>query len=228
MPTKNVIKFTFKTVEEAEKYAKEKLGLKNVDYAGNLAFANLSNMALQDAKNCGIDLNELCIAPFDKPVPSDISAQYYWPTKKLSFNNRNYEHDWNKIVEKGINISEKSGDYASTLPQYTIHHELGHYVHFKYNFDLARTAELLNHKILSKDYNLSEKEREMFGIFLRYRNLMRDDTINKQVSHYGNAGIHEFVAEVFAGQMAGKKYSDEIMQLYKDAGGFLPQKTNGK
>lgn len=43
--------------------------------------------------------------------------------------------------------------------------------------------------------------------------------IAKEVSNYGSTDIKEFVAEVFAGHMSGKKYSKDIMDLYNKYNG---------
>lgn len=50
--------------------------------------------------------------------------------------------------------------------------------------------------------------------------------IKNNVSKYATEYVdgREFVAEVYSGIMAGKKYDSKIMELYRDYGGYVPSK----
>ena len=54
------------------------------------------------------------------------------------------------------------------------------------------------------------------------RHPMFDPTFKKialQVSRYAAVNGQEFIAEVFAGQRAGRKFGDDVLQYYQRLGG---------
>lgn len=90
--------------------------------------------------------------------------------------------------------------FSTTNPARTIFHETGHWLHFH---NKPNNEECL--KIWSKvDENVIRRE-------------VSDEAVRRKDGA-------EFVAEVFAGIVDGKKYSDYVMDIYKQLNGPLPQK----
>jgi hypothetical protein len=44
-------------------------------------------------------------------------------------------------------------------------------------------------------------------------------TVAQRVSRYAMEDVGEFVAEVVAGRLAGRKFDEEVLRLYKDLKG---------
>ncbi|MEW5821576.1 MAG: hypothetical protein AB1782_15395, partial [Cyanobacteriota bacterium] len=87
-------------------------------------------------------------------------------------------------------------------PEHHIYHEIGHYLHFKANPEMY--LKLFKS---AKEYKFKDELR---------------DQIEKEVSLKATENITEFVADVFAGLMQGKQYSDNIMRFYNGFGGQHP------
>ena len=86
----------------------------------------------------------------------------------------------------------ENGFYSTDNEYHLLYHEIGHWFHGVKNreaFEKLRNTKL--------SFNFAEKE----------------------VSQRATKNALEFIAEVFAGLMCGKKYNELIMELYKTLGG---------
>jgi len=93
-----------------------------------------------------------------------------------------------------MTASAKAGYFSTDDPAHTIHHEIGHMVHSR---------------AVGERYD-SIKNAQIPG------------AISDEVSRYGKHNGLEFVAEVYAGLFAGKKYSESVMRVYDLYGGVRP------
>lgn len=73
-------------------------------------------------------------------------------------------------------------------------------------------------ELLQKD---SKKFQEKYPDLYKHLTDKEIQNITGQVSWYSQTSIGEFVAEVYAGLIQGKKYSDEVINLYKKYNGPL-------
>jgi hypothetical protein len=88
---------------------------------------------------------------------------------------------------------------SSADPDHVIFHECGHFAH-------------------------READPEAFGKMLRSPALGKiQKAVAGRVSRYATSAKYEFVAETFAGLMAGKRYDSDVMNLYASLGGPLPK-----
>jgi hypothetical protein len=201
--TAKVERESTKSIRDAEKIAKG-YGVKNVKYGSdeNLAIASQINQVLKEMVESG------------KPVPKRVQID-------AGFFNKHYgrrapsvqgafvaNRDPNRALlminpqatawrnPKLIQENYTAGRWASDHPLAVIHHEMGHFLHM-HNYGYSKYS-------LLRTVDLTKKEREM---------------IAQEVSLYATANVLEFVAEVYAGMMAGRKFSSEIMALYKRFGG---------
>lgn len=101
-----------------------------------------------------------------------------------------------EIYDDKIPKNSKGYIDPKTIPEnnkfYVLYHEYGHFMHFKtasFSKLKSQKSEFLNSPIKQK--------------------------IASEVSNYAKTEPSEFVAEVYAGMMNGKKYTNSVMQLYK-------------
>ena len=98
-------------------------------------------------------------------------------------------HEYGHIIEKLINKNQYNESF-----QFTVEHTQ----------TLDSLKKLVELKKLTKIPEFYER---------------KEQEIVSEVSLYSQSGIGEFIAETFAGLMKGKKYSKEVMALYKKYGG---------
>ena len=99
------------------------------------------------------------------------------------------------LSEKKIKQKNKLGIYSTNNGSYYIHHEVGHWLHFQ---------NQPNHGECRQIWQVANKK-----------------LINQEVSQMAlkmDDGT-EFVAEVFAGLIDGKKYGEHVMEIYKELKG---------
>ena len=124
-----------------------------------------------------------------------------------------YNGDLNKLQELvGTNITVEK-----TSPFHVVYHEIGHVYH-----------HLKAPNMLSKMRKLEELKRSGitdFSILNEFNSKYQG--IARRVSDYATTSPAEFVAEVYAKMIDGKKFDDEVMALYKKYGGpELPNMYN--
>ena len=116
-----------------------------------------------------------------------------------------YSGDLNKLQELvGTNIV-----VDKTSPFHVVYHEIAHIYH-----------ELKDPKMFSKMRKLEElKQAEItdFSILNEFKSKYQG--VASQVSEYAMESPDEFVAEVYAKMIDGKKFSNEVLKLYKKYGG---------
>lgn len=193
------------TVANAEKLA-ESMGVKAVDFKGNRIIANDVMPALQimNDKNLPIpaklEVNQAFFAAWAKKQATDIKndAAVFLPPKEIGTNgliflNPAYSQ-WGQL-EQDVKLQFSKNYWSTDNKHHVIFHESGHLAHYANN-------PLVYLQLYGKE--LSPK----------------DVLIAKKVSLYAVKSKLEFVAEVFAGLVAGKKFDDDIMKLYISLGGL--------
>jgi hypothetical protein len=175
-------------IDEAEVFAREVLGVE-ADYADDVQIGNLANRAMWDAKNQGGELpSRTTVRPFDE-LPNDnlgTFAQYNPNADTLEINSLRKDFFENDDMARSLN---ESGWFTTKDRIGLLHHELGHVDHFKTNPRGYTAAH----------YSVPDG---------------RIEDIMGQVSKYATDNAEEFVAEVHAGRLAGREFSDEVNDLY--------------
>ena len=125
-------------------------------------------------------------------------------------------------LERGIDIGinkTKSGYLIEKMKLqsegHTIYHEMGHLQ------DLFAKKEAHISSPILTEINM---RRDMLNIFptKTHKEFINDKSIQEitgKVSPYSQTSSDEFIAEVYAGLVSGKKFSDDVIALYKKYGG---------
>ena len=175
-----------RTVPEAEKWAKQHLGI-DAQYGKGVDVANDINAALMEAQARGAKLpKRVIVTKLAKRV--DI-GQYRASTDTLEF-----------AAEPFPANTNRPGWLSSDNRYHTIWHELGHAEHARAIAAAGRQWDTIN------NYQFSAA-------------LLPE--IRATVSRYGASSAKEFVAEVYAGLMSGKRYSDTVMRIYASLDGVV-------
>lgn len=107
-------------------------------------------------------------------------------------------------LEKQQRQAFDEGWFSSEDPNHVVYHEIAHKLH--------------HDKVGDRDF--------MYSPLMTLR---EDAIIAEEVSFYGATESAEMVAEVFAGVIAGKTFSKEVMDIYEKYGGpDLPTKAQAK
>lgn len=182
-----------KTIKELINEAKF-LGVK-VNYGNETHLGKLINETLKDVKKAGYKMPKRIEYGGCEFTNNSQSLYYSYGTIYL-----NPYYNWANI-DKESKINYQNGITSSDNPKHNIYHEIGHVLH--------RKNGLFNFTKLKTDiYNFSLEEKQL---------------IFQNVGAYATSNPHEFVAEVFAGKMDGKKYNDEINKLYNKFKGPKPE-----
>lgn len=111
-------------------------------------------------------------------------------------------------------------------PKSTVYHEMGHLQDFLLN--LKETQDYDNRYItktlFENMYSFIPDELRKSVSPTNYE-FFYDESVRNivgQVSNYSKVSIGEFVAEVYSGLISGKKFSPEVMTLYKKYNGPIP------
>lgn len=111
-------------------------------------------------------------------------------------------------------------------PKSTIYHEMGHLQDFLLN--LKETQDYDNRyvtKTLFENMYSFIPDELRKGVSPTNYEFFYDESVRNiigQVSNYSKVSIGEFVAEVYSGLISGKKFSPEVMELYKKYNGPIP------
>lgn len=165
----------------------------------NIETAKLVQKGLEDVRNAGFDVPKyiFTLPYFDIFVTRCYSARFRGKQMQQSapiFFSDKMGNSAPEIISQGY----KDGVCSTDNPANFIHHECGHWLHF---FDMLSLEEAQE---IWKGANKEMIEREVSQMALKY-----------------NDGS-EFVAEVFAGIVDGKKYNEHIMDIYTQLNGPLP------
>ena len=202
----------FASVAEAEKYAKSKLGMKDVNLGKDKAIAQIVMQGIQNTRDAGGKLPKNVEVQTGKDADHGMGREWTLITainkdgsSKLFVNG---DHPF--IWERGAlaqDARENAHDHwmSSTNPNHMFNHEAGHLAHAETLgpgkwYTMARTGKVGN---LENKWS-SRSEREM---------------VAREVSKYGSSEPMEMVAEVYAGRLAGKSFSSPVMSLYQKFGG---------
>ena len=213
------------TIEEAKKFALEKLGVKlNLN---DLEVANYVNEGLVNVSN---KLKGKTVMP--KVVELDSSSEpisHGFMAWRREGSKLILKHQIENLAEnarkKGVLLDEyirtamyKDSRFADKglSPFHYVHHELGHGNHFA---NCSESAKMVSLKKLADrgitDTHYTEE-------FLKEINTpeLQDLFKNTFLSDYGKTAPTEFVAEVFANIVDGAKVPKEFMTLYEKYGGM--------
>jgi len=183
---------SFGTVEEAQDYVKETLGIDA--HFINTKQANLVIEALEDFAKMGHGekLRGMKIG-IEAAAPSKLGSLhiYYYIQKRYNLEMKfNRKYDWENIEKRSEELF-KAGSRSSGNPKVRIYHEIAHYLDFMNNPDIFYTLH---------NMEFTKKEKD----------------IARQVSGYAKKGPLEFKAEYIAARIAGKDYRPEVHKLYEE------------
>lgn len=163
---------------------------------------------------------------FGNIIKKGVDGKYYITDAKL-------EHNYTKRLVKNLNADSlsfedrmqlmldllayqerKVVDGVMNVRDIKVHnyinHEQGHLLHSKI---------CSNYHKMSKPEEFAKRGEEISEITKEFLNSKEIQATAGNVSNYAKASPLEFVAETFAGLLDGKKYSDDVMALYKKYGG---------
>ncbi|MEW5821491.1 MAG: hypothetical protein AB1782_14965 [Cyanobacteriota bacterium] len=186
----DVISFLAKDSEQIKQLEKEaKLLRVKANYGDNIFLAKLVNEALKDVKAACYKLPKKIIY-----ATGDYKGHNAFTRGANIYLNPDY--NWQGLAS--MTKRNYSAGYTSTdNPKHNIYHEIGHAIHQR-----CHPIKFLNLVLSGTRFSPDEQVY-----------------ISTQVSIYAAKTVFEFVAEVFAGQMAGKKYPEDIMKYYYELGG---------
>lgn len=171
-------------IDEANVFAREVLGV-DADYANDLQIANLTNRAMWDTKSQGRALPG-SVDVRRLPDSPGTYAQYDPNIDTLIINRDELRFFKNDILARE---EFDRGWFAASDRIGLIHHELGHVDHWKKNPS----------GYVSAFHHVPDPRLER---------------VMGEVSQYAKQSFEEFIAETNAGRFAGRRYSDEVNDLY--------------
>ena len=191
-----------KTIEEAENYAKDILGLSKTNYSNmHVDVANTINFEITKLYDVfkGIDKSG-CLKGFtvvkSKDLPSGSLAGYCPSIGTIRIKNVSYKTSLKRMEEKVISSFEK-GWCSTSSAEHIIRHELGHSVqHWLVDTDMVKLLKIddLRKEVYNKCelgpwyHGASEEDKKKAGEYLSYYGLMDNG---------------EFIAESVAEYMSG-------------------------
>ena len=191
-----------KTIEEAENYAKDILGLSKTNYSNmHVDVANTINFEITKLYDVfkGIDKSG-CLKGFtvvkSKDLPSGSLAGYCPSIGTIRIKNVSYKTSLKRMEEKAISGFD-SGWCSTSSAEHIIRHELGHSVqHWLADTDVVKLLKIddLRKEVYNKCelgpwyHGASEEDKKKAGEYLSYYGLMDNG---------------EFIAESVAEYMSG-------------------------
>jgi hypothetical protein len=193
-----------KTVDEAEAFARS-LGVKSAWYGRSLGLANMANEALADLARQGhelagvsIEANAKHITHLFKDRAPNVPGSFGFTYERITLNERaHYFASGGKAAAQTAQAQHDAGFWSSANRLHPIYHEIGHALH------VAKNKQAALQQYLGAIRWTPEALTEIGG----------------DVSRYGLTAPQEFVAEVFAGHVAGKRYGNNVMKWYRQFGG---------
>lgn len=211
--------FVFKkanTIEEAEKFARDVLKLRLIDYDKfHLDVANMINKELTEFYNVFGNLNEkkaLENIEIYSKLNKDAVAAYYLPLKTILMKNVKSKTALSKMQKTAEECFE-AGFWTTNKKEHAIRHETGHAIqHMILDNNSKKTAKIAN---------LRKTIAEKYGIYneIDWKKGQWDDEkmkkIGNEISYYALYTDGEFVAESVAEYMAGnpRKIAKEVVDI---------------
>jgi hypothetical protein len=131
-------------------------------------------------------------------IGTDETPASYYPTSDIILINARSKY-W---TQKALNDAHLDRWFATSHPDQIIHHEIGHWRH--------------RHAVGKERFLELNSNENPIGPAMKPQVL-------SEVSKYAATNKAEFIAEVHAGLMAEKTYSEKIMAYYKTLGGVIPE-----
>lgn len=210
--------FIFKpanTIDEAERYLKDVLGLSTSDFGKvNINYANMLNETLTDYYNTFGDLHKLGVLDEIRIVPKLSSVAGYQPQMKTVLLKKGDVSTKNAIAKSLKEAKEQHnfGWWATGTEKTVVSHELGHAVHHA-----LTTDSIYDHKN-SKIETLLVETRKQLGVD-PWKGSNEDlDKIKKcgeVLSYYGLRNSKEFVAEAVCEYMTSDSPREISKKIYK-------------
>ena len=219
---KAVIGEEWKTVKQAEEWAAEH-GI-DADYGDSLVAARFFNEAFREMADKGlvlppkIEVDAAHFADLLENTRKKTLAQFVPPQNPANMPDLKINPEaefWEseakarKIAAQqgGIKEGQKYPFWATQEPLHAARQEMGHWQHYQKD------------RATYRKWAYAEWERDAADALAE---LGGRDGISANISRYAAFDPGEFVAEVFAGLMAGKKYSSPTMKWYMIFGGVIP------
>jgi hypothetical protein len=193
-------------VVNATKFAKEVLKIAEVDYGGNKTIANICNKALLALSKRKVSMPRAIRVAAEEFDPGSNHAAYYnggfldSPGEILI----NPRHEgWTNL--KVIKQAAKDHEISTDDKHHLLMHEMG---------ELARHQSVgwENYSIMREEYQEIEKP------FKALDNVTKQIIVH-EVSNYAIENHGEFVAEMFAAVHLGRRFDDDLLDLYTKFGG---------
>ena len=191
-----------RTVREAQNIAKLQFGV-TADYGNNLSLANHINAGLRAAKEVGMKMpanilfNPTKVKDIFGNDAGDVPAAFLEPKNSPSGETTILVNDTNSywLDPKGSAIKDYETYISSTDNEHhAFLHEMAHLEHYSTNEALYRN------KATFTDANLIKR-------------------VSSEVSERASYDSRELVAEIKLGLQSGKKYPNDLMELYNKFGG---------
>lgn len=200
-----------KTIEEAENYAKNILGLSATNYSNmHVDVANTINFEITKLYDVfkGIDKSG-CLKGFtvvkSKDLPSGSLAGYCPSIGTIRIKNVSYKTSLKRMEEKVISSFEK-GWCSTSSAEHIIRHELGHSVqHWLADTDMVKLLKIddLRKEVYNKCelgpwyHGASEEDKKKAGEYLSYYGLMDNgEFIAESVAEYMSANPRNVAKKV--------------------------------
>jgi hypothetical protein len=201
----------YKRVRDAEQFARNVLGVQEVDYGGNLAIANVSNHALFTAKERGVPMPSRAIvkAQFrqkDGEDPNDYA--YYLANPGSKAPGEIYINAGRKVwtnIDAAMQEGRQRNIFSTGDPRHLVLHEMG---------------ELARHQSVGAD-----RFDPLHGAYLRDEQAfqqLNQERIKALVSNYAGTNHAEFVSELFTGLVLGRedlRQHHDLLQAFHRFGG---------
>jgi hypothetical protein len=184
----------FRTIAEAEIWARS-IGV-GVDYDDRLDIAHLCNEVLTQLMERSLDLPdriEIDIEIFRTMGKKAVEIPASANQGRIAVNPA--ASYWRQPDETAAEL-RRFGFWSSDNPLHPLYHEAEHVLFYKANHE--RDEEL-------RDLRNAQKT-----------------IVAGEVSQWACLNVHEFLAEVFAGLMAGRTFSKDIIRWYRTRRGIMP------
>jgi hypothetical protein len=190
----------FGTVREAEKWLVETLGVKRASLGSDPDFANLIIQGLQETKARGGPIPPVVRVDAREFTKGPLAAFYSVARGKAEELIINPQHPmWKKDLAREMRRSARVGWTPSADPHVMFYHEAGHLAH---------------KRAVGSDRYLALGSAGWWSDAA--------EATARKVSLYAAREPAEFVAEVYAGKLSGRRFPADVEEMYKRLGGPDP------
>ncbi len=162
----------------------------------NLTVANLTNQALREAKARGLEM------------PSHVVDDPAWFVANYSTPKNYPAAAWADTIRLNSSASYWSDSTLVSKEQFSIH-----------NWSSGHQLHPLFHEIIHVNHYLQNLTEDLPALWNHRFTDEEDEIIRREVSRRATVSGAEYVAEVGAGLLSGRKFSATIMKLYDALGG---------